>query len=171
MLRRSFRLRLADRARRRPKYPQNTWLNRAEKVLLRVMVLGAVLLALYQFRVIVDPVDFYLKIAGDIDSPAFRYEDYINSENEGSTYRSSTADKYFTLDFQVKPQSPVLVKQNEQILGIIGNGLSVQVEPGTVYLDATSIDFPVTVFIGFNGETYQLELNGDEKSFQIFHSD
>jgi len=164
MLRSFNRFRPAGRLRKNSKYrPQNTWLNRAEKILIRAMVLGAVLLTLFQFRAIVDPVDFYLKIAGDIDSPAFRYEDYVNSEFQGSA-----VNKHFTLDFQAKPQSPVLVKQNDQILGIIGNGLSLEVEPGTVYLDATNINYPVTVYIKFNGETYQIELNGDEKSFQIF---
>jgi hypothetical protein len=167
MLRRLVRLKLTDRLRKKSKYTQNTWLNRAEKTLLRAMVLGAVLLTLFQFRTIVDPVDFYLKIAGDIDFPAFKYEEYVNPEQESS----AVINKCFVLDFQAKPESPVLVRQNDKVLGIIGNGLSLEVEPGTVYLDATSVDYPVTVFIKFNGEVYQIELNKDEKSFQIFFAE
>lgn len=137
-------------------------INRLEKLLLRFMVLGVVLLTVFQLRLVTNPVDFYLKVMGDFDSPAFKYEQYIeDNQTQGKD------NGLIGLYFQVTPESSVLVKQNEKVIGIIGKGISIEVEPGTVVLDATNIDYPVIVDIVLNEKSHQIELNQESKSFNI----
>ncbi|HHV63713.1 MAG TPA: hypothetical protein GXX46_01335 [Peptococcaceae bacterium] len=133
-----------------------------EKNLLRVMVLCAVLLAVFQLKSFTNPVDFYLKVMGDLDSPAFKYEEYISG---GKSEKGQ--GKTISLYLQSEPASPVIVKQNEKNLGTIGRGLTIEAEPGTVYLDASHLAYPVTVEIILNDKSYYLELDRDIKSFEI----
>lgn len=137
-----------------------SFLERLESTLLRVMILGTILLAVFQFNTITDPVDFYLKIASDLDSPAFKYDEYLAEDN-------NRKDKLISLDFQAEPVSSVLVKQNNEVIGEIGNGVKLQVEPGTVTLDATQVRHPVTVYVILNQKSHMIELNQDAKSFNI----
>jgi hypothetical protein len=142
---------------------RNFFLNSFKKTLLRVMALCAVLLAVFQYRVIIDPVDFYLKVAGDLDSPAFKYEQYLDEKQIKSGQNTGTISLYFNAE----PESAVMVKQNEEVIGVIGAGTSIEVEPGTIYLDATHLTHPVTVQIILNEKNYQIELNNDIKRFDI----
>lgn len=138
-------------------------MNGLERTLLRAMVFCAVLLAVFQLRSVTDPVDFYLKVAGDFDTPAFKYEQYADDQQISTSRNSKTISLYF----QTEPESSVMVKQNEKTLGIIGKGVTLEVEPGTVYLDATHLVYPVTVQIVLNEKSHHLELNSDMKSFDI----
>ncbi|NLI91733.1 MAG: hypothetical protein GX434_05850 [Peptococcaceae bacterium] len=124
------------------------------------MVLSVVVLALFQISTVTDPVSFYLKIAGEIDSPAFKYDQYINTADE-------QGKKTITLYFTVNPESSVIVKQNENVVGIIKNETKMNVEPGTVQLDARHIHQPVTVDIIVNDKKHSIQLNGNIKSFDV----
>ncbi|NLM22022.1 MAG: hypothetical protein GX207_09820 [Peptococcaceae bacterium] len=134
---------------------RSSLLKKIEKVIIRVAIACTVLLALFQLRFITDPVEFYLKIAGDIDTPAFKYSQYV------------AEDKTVTLYFNTNPDSPVLVKQNGEILGVIGQGLEIKVKQGTVDLDASGIPYPVTVDIIYNEKKHSLNLHGNIKSFTL----
>jgi len=133
---------------------RSSMLEKIERTVIRLVIACTVLLALFQLRLITDPVDFYLKIAGDIDTPAFKYSQYVE-------------DKKITLYFSTNPVSPVLVKQNGQTLGVIGQGLEIKVEQGQVELDASEINYPVTVDIIYNEKMQSLNLHGDVKSFTV----
>lgn len=150
-------------ARRRYPNRRSFLINGLEKTLLRAMILCAVLLAVFQLKSVTDPVDFYLKVAGDIDTPAFKYEQYVDDQQITSGRNSRTISLYF----QAEPESSVMVKQNEKTLGIIGKGVTLEVQAGTVYLDATHLVYPVSVQIILNEKSHQLELNSDMKSFDI----
>ncbi|MGI5901030.1 MAG: hypothetical protein ACOX7U_00975 [Desulfitobacteriia bacterium] len=128
-------------------------LGRIEKKVLRIIVVGFILLSLFQLKSLTDPVDFYLKVAGDFDTPAFKYSDY--------------EERKIDLYFQSQPEGPVLVKQNDRILGVIGPGLEVEVEPGIVFLDATAVDYPLVVDIFYNEKSQRIKLHGEEKSFEV----
>ncbi len=135
---------------------------KAEKVLLRVMVLSAVLLAVFQMKAIIDPVDFYLKIAGDIDTPAFQYDQHSGGAQSGDQ------TKHIALTFETEPENaPVAVYQNDTQLGLISRNKAINVEAGTVTLDAAQISYPVTVRIILNHNTYTINLNGDRQSFEV----
>jgi hypothetical protein len=137
-------------------------MEKLEKSLLRTMVLCAVVLAVFQLKSLTDPVDFYLNIMGKLDSPAFKYEEYITGGQSGPG-----ETKTISLYLQSEPHSPVLVQQNDKTLGTIGKGLRVEVEPGTVYLDASHLSYPVTVEIILNEQSYYLELDSNIKSFDL----
>ena len=132
-----------------------SFIGRIEKSVIRIMMICAVLLSLFQLKSITDPVEFYFKIAGEIDSPAFKYSQYGEQNKKISLY------------FSADPEGQVLVKQNDQTIGIIGKGINIEVDSGTVYLDASAVAYPVTVNIIYNGKSYPLELNGNIKSFDI----
>lgn len=132
-----------------------------EKMLLRVMVLSVVLLSVFQLRTITDPVDFYLKVVGDFDTPAFKYEQYVSEDQAGGN------NSLISLDFRTEPESPVVVKQNDKVLGVVGSGITLEVEPGTVLVDASHLSYPVTVQIILNEKNHFLELNSEAKSFDI----
>jgi hypothetical protein len=133
------------------------------RMLLRVMVLCTAILAVFQLRVITDPVDFYLKVAGDFDSPAFQYEQYLD-ENQTKVGQNSGI---ISLYFYAKPEGAVMVKQNEEVIGVIGAGTKIEVKPGTIYLDARQLAYPITVNIVLNEKSYQIDLNKDVKCFDI----
>jgi hypothetical protein len=136
-------------------YRSSFLLNRIEKTIIRAIIACAVLLTLSQLTSLTNPVDFYLKIAGDIDTPAFKYSQYADDTNKISLY------------FSTRPESPVLVKQNGETLGVIGKGKEIKVKRGAVDLDASDIAYPVTVDIIYNEKKYSIDLHGDIKSFQI----
>jgi hypothetical protein len=98
------------------------------------MIFCAILLTVFQLSSITDPVDFYLRMVGDIDSPAFKYSEYAD-------------DNRMSLYFRVSPESEILVKQNDKTIGIIHNELRLDVRSGTVTLDGTSAGQPVIVEI------------------------
>lgn len=153
----------AQAARTKPAKRRFSLIDSLEKTLLRAMVFCAVLLAVFQLRSVTDPVDFYLKVAGDFDSPAFKYEQYTDN-NQTSPAQNS---RKISLYFQAEPESSVIVKQNGKTLGIIGTGVTIEVEPGTVSLDATNLGVPVTVQIVLNEKIHLVELNNEIKSFEI----
>lgn len=126
---------------------------RFERKLIRIMVILTVLLGLFQFRTFADPVAFYLKLSGELDTPAFKYD-----ENQAST---------IMLTFRISPQAEVVLRQNDTNLGSIADNKSVQVQPGTVYLDATAVPYPVTIDIIHNRQHYSMQLEGDVKSFEV----
>jgi len=134
---------------------RESFLSKTEKTIIRAIIICLVLLTVFQLKSVTDPVEFYLKIAGDIDSPAFKYDQYVQQSNKISVYFSS------------EPEAPVLVKQNEQILGTIGEGAEIKVESGTVCLDASNVPYPVVVNIICNGKNYSLRLESDKRSFTI----
>ncbi len=136
-------------------------MNRMESSLIRVMVLCTVLLVVFQMTTITDPIDFYLKVAGEIDSPAFKYDEYADQKNING--QSQNVSLYFLVD----PDSLVVVKQNDKEIGMIKNETQLNVSPGTVYLDATDIPYPVVVEIVLNEKRYRVELDGDIKSFDL----
>jgi hypothetical protein len=135
---------------------------RLERNLIRGIVICTVILVVFQIFTFTDPVDFYLKIAGDIDSPAFKYDEYVEQD-----VLTGEQGKKVSLNFQVEPDSAVVVKQNDKTIGILSNNTNLDVQPGTVYLDATHIPYPVTVNITLNDKKHRLQLNGDIKSFNI----
>jgi len=133
-----------------------------ERKLIRVMVICTVLLSIFQITTVTDPVDFYLKIAGDIDSPAFKYDQYVNDNPS-----IGQQEKTIRLCFSVHPESAVFVLQNEKNIGTIEKDTELDVAPGTVVLDARHIPYPVVVDVVLNEKKHQIELNGDMKSFEI----
>lgn len=136
---------------------------RFENLLIKGMIICTVFLALFQMQSITNPVDFYLKIAGDIDTPAFNYDEYAN---EGTMDTGQNA-KVIKIYFQAEPVSSVLVVQNGKTLGEVGSGISLYVQPGTVDLDATHLAYPVKVRMILNQKNYEVELNGNKKSIYI----
>lgn len=132
------------------------------KALIRVMALGAVLLAVFQFGTITDPVDFYLKIAGDIDYPAFQYE-YL----DGSETAAGVSNETIRLQLKAEPSAPVKILQNDKTLGLIGNGITLEVRQGKVTLDASMLSYPVKVEVILNEKSYYIYLKSDIKSFEI----
>lgn len=135
---------------------------RLEKNLIRGMVICTVILVVFQIFTFTDPVEFYLKIAGDIDSPAFKYDEYVDQN-----VLKDEQGKTISLNFQVEPESAVVVKQNDKTIGVLSNDINLDVQAGTVYLDATHIPYPVAVDITINNKKHRLQLNGDIKSFNI----
>jgi hypothetical protein len=131
-----------------------------EKTLIRVMAFSVVVLALFQATTMTNPVNFYLKFAGDIDTPAFQYSQY-------ATDAKAQGQKPITLYFSVSPESSVLVKQNENVLGVIQDEAQIDVLPGTIQLDARHIHQPVTVDVIVNNQKQSIRLNGDTKNVNI----
>ncbi|RNC28047.1 MAG: hypothetical protein AWM53_01977 [Candidatus Dichloromethanomonas elyunquensis] len=131
-----------------------------EKTLIRVMMLSVVALSLFQIISSTNPVSFYLKMAGEIDTPAFYDIQDINTSGDQDK-------KTVTVSFTVNPESSVLVKENENVLGIIKKELKLHIVPGTVQLDARHIHQPVTVEMVVNEKKYSFSLNGDVKTFNV----
>lgn len=147
-------------------FPQRTtFLQRLEGRIIRVMVLGVVLLAVFQMKSVMDPVDFYLKFSGDIDAPAFKYQYYID---EAFKEENKSIESVKLIFVTIPENSPVKVWQNDKLVGIINKDTeSFQIQPGSVSLDATEISYPVTVEIILNQTRYHLDLNGDSKNFDV----
>lgn len=146
-------------------FPQRTFLQRLEARVIRIMVLGVVLLAVFQMKAIMNPVDFYLKFSGDIDAPAFKYQYYIDEAFKEDNMRTESVKLTFVT---IPENSPVKVWQNDKLVGIINRETkSFEIQPGSVSLDATEIAYPVTVEIVLNQTRYHLDLDGDSKSFDV----
>jgi len=141
--------------RRRYGYHPDPLSKRLEKTAIRILIALTVILVLFQIKTITDPVDFYLRLAGDIDAPAYKYNQYAEQNRKISLY------------LNCEPTGPVVVKQNDRILGLINDGLNVDVESGPVTLDASGIPYPLTVNIVYNEKNYQVLLNQEEKSFTV----
>ncbi len=147
-------------------FPQRvSFLQRLEGRIIRIMVLSVVLLALFQMKSVMDPVDFYLKFSGDIDAPAFKYQYYIDEAFK----EDNKNNELVRLIFMTTPEnSPVKVWQNDKLVGTISKDReSFELQPGSVSLDATEISYPVTVEIILNQTRYNLDLDGDSKSFDV----
>lgn len=125
---------------------------RFERKLIRIMVVLTVLLGLFQFKTFTDPVTFYLKLSGELDTPAFKYDDQTGT---------------IMLTFQVSPEADIVLRQNNEDIGIIKDNKTALVQPGTVFLDATGVSYPVTVDIVLNSQHYPIQLDGDVKSFEV----
>ncbi len=146
--------------------PRNvSFLQRLEGRIIRIMVLSVVLLAVFQMKSVMNPVDFYLKFSGDIDAPAFKYQYYIDEAFK----EDNKSIESIKLTFVTIPEnSPVKVWQNNKLVGIINqDAVNFEIQPGSVYLDATEIAYPVTVEIILNQTRYHLDLDGDSKSFDV----
>ena len=150
----------------RPSYnKRRSFLQRVESRIVRIIVLGVVLLAIFQIKSVTNPVDFYLRFGGDIDSPAFKYQYYIDEEfKEGSKSIAPVGLTFIT----IPENSPVKVWQQDKLLGVVSKDMkNLEVEPGSVSLDATDISYPVTVEIILNQNRYRLDLDRDIKSFDV----
>ncbi|KUO66369.1 MAG: hypothetical protein APF84_18265 [Gracilibacter sp. BRH_c7a] len=144
---------------------KHSFLQRLEGRIIRIMVLGVVLLAVFQMKSVMNPVDFYLKFSGDIDAPAFKYQYYID---EGFKEDSKIIESVKLTFITIPENSPVKVWQDDELVGIINKDTEgFDIQPGSVSLDATDIPYPVTVEIILNQTRYHLELDGDRKSFDV----
>lgn len=139
----------------------NSFWRKFESRIIRLMVLAALLLAVFQLRVITDPVDFYLRIAGDIESPAFKYENYFDPASQDV--------QTIELTFETYPaDAPVQIWQEETLVGVIDDKLNkFRVKPGQVTLNASEISYPVAVEIVLHRNRYRLELNSNSKTFNV----
>lgn len=139
----------------------NSLWRKIERRIIRLMVLAALVLAVFQLRVITDPVDFYLKVTGDIETPAFKYENYFDPANQDV--------QTIELKFETYPaDAPVQIWQEQTLLGVISDKVNkYRVKPGKVTLNAEEIPYPVTVEIVLHKNRYRLELNGDCKTFDV----
>lgn len=144
---------------------RGSFLQRFESKVIRMIVIGVVLLTVFQMKSIINPVDFYLRFSGDIDAPAFKYH-YYSNENTIPANNNIQTVKLILLT--MPENSPVKVWQQDQLLGIISKeNQDFEIMPGPVSLDATEISYPVTIEIILNQRRYRLDLDGDIKSFEL----
>ncbi|UWG99035.1 hypothetical protein LPY66_09690 [Dehalobacter sp. DCM] len=116
------------------------------------MVVLTVLLGLFQLKAFTDPVAFYMKLSGELDTPAFKYNDQSDT---------------IKLLFRITPEADILLRQNDTDICVITDNKSANVLPGTVFLDATQVDYPVTVEIILNNKSYSIQMDSDIKSFEV----
>lgn len=137
-------------------YSEGRLLSRMERSIIRVMVILAVLLGVFQLKAAKDPLDFYFQVTGYVEAPALKFDSELNSVKE---------NEYFEVSFDVVPYAPVKVWQDDELLGVIAqNQNKFKLHPGTVILDAREIVYPVYVEFYTRGKKQHLTLNKNIKS-------
>lgn len=139
-----------------------------QKGLIRLMVIMAVCLAVYQLKAATNPVDFYLQVAGSIEEPAMSFSRDLSRLQETQP-QAESAEPLSAVDmlFSVTPYAPVKVLQEDKLLGVIDFQTTIPVKPGTLVLDARGISYPVSVRLDVEDKNYSIELNNEVKKISI----
>ncbi|MDD2234018.1 MAG: hypothetical protein PHZ11_04635 [Desulfitobacteriaceae bacterium] len=134
--------------RRRFNFQFNRLFQQGERQLIRLIVLGSVILVIVQFGLAREPVQFYLQMAREIESP---YLELNLTEQTVTAPASSQTDstaqtRLYKITLKATPNSPVRVFQNDQELGILTKGeLGLAVQAGIIRLDAGKVKQPIQV--------------------------
>ena len=131
-------------------------LNRIEKTLIRLMTIAAVVLAIFQINSAGDPLDFYLKVAGNVEMPALAFSEDL--QNTGTV----------EINLIVSPNSPIKIWQNDKVLEVITKeNTEIWVDKGTIFFDARNINYPIRVMVYYNEIREEIFLNNDVKSVKV----
>lgn len=132
------------------------WINQlfqqGERQLIRLIIVGSVILVIMQFGLAKDPVQFYLAMAQEVESPALE----VNSSEQAVTLPasspvssqtgSSAQTQLYQITLKATPNLPVRVLQNGKELGTLTKGEQVlKVQAGIIQLDATKVKQAVQV--------------------------
>ena len=116
----------------------------AERRVIRIMVLASVLLVVMQLSVARDPVQFYMSVAGKVESPPLDYSAPAALNGSGKT---------MSLTVKASPAAPLRVVQNGKVLGSLDRGVQqVSVQAGKLELDGSSLSAPVRVELNMNNQ-------------------
>jgi len=116
--------------RRRESLLELMWhtVQRAERRIIRVMVLASVILVIMQFSVLRDPLDFYKEVAAGVEAPPLDLPALAESH------------KTWQLTLKGVPAAPIRVLQNGKVIGTLANGeLPLTVESGQIQLDGRGL--------------------------------
>lgn len=122
--------------RRRESLLELMWhtVQRAERRIIRVMVLASVILVLMQFSVLRDPLEFYMEVAAKVEAPPLELPALAQSH------------KMWQLTLQAIPAAPIRVLQNGKVIGTLADGaLPMMVESGQIQLDGRGLSEVIQV--------------------------
>lgn len=112
---------------------------RGERRIIRVMVLASVLLLLMQLSAARDPLDFYMKIAAEVEAPPIELPTLAKPELEQSV-------KTWQVTLRATPAAPIRVVQNGTVIATLAKGeQQVAVKSGQIQLDGIGIAQTVKV--------------------------
>jgi hypothetical protein len=126
----------------------NQFFQQGEQQLIRIIVLGSAVLVIMQFALVRDPVQFYLAMSQETESP---YIDLDTSQQTAtlpasSPTGSSAQTQLYQITLKATPNLPVRVLQNGKELGSFTKGEQVfKVQAGIIQLDASKVKQPVQV--------------------------
>ena len=106
-----------------------------ERKVVRVLILGAVLLAIIQLSMglAADPVDFYLAVSKQVESPPLELVD---------------SEQRYQIKLQAIPAAPVKIYQNGRLMGDLATGeKEFNVKTGNLLLDGRYVDHPVKIWV------------------------
>jgi len=110
-----------------------------ERRIIRVMVLASVLLLLMQLSAARDPLDFYMKVASEVEAPPLELPALAKPELEQSV-------RTWQVTLKATPAAPVRVVQNGTVIANLAKGeQKVAVKTGQIQLDGIGIAQTVKV--------------------------
>ena len=108
-------------------------LQRGERRIIRVMVLGSVMLVLMQLSVVRDPLQFYMAVAAKVEAPPLELPTLANP-----ILVEPVNIWYLTL--KATPVAPIRVLQNGKVLATLANGeQQIAVQSGQIQLDGRGV--------------------------------
>lgn len=130
-----------NRQRRKDLYPGigDVWgfFTRLEGWIIRGLILGTLLLVIVQYGMSKDPVEFYLAMAGKVESPAIEVNGYLKDD-----------EPVYTVRLKAVPAAPVNIVQNGQIIASLGKGeVNIPLSADAFILDGRGVSQAVSIQI------------------------